>query len=112
MQGGEIVFAKVDSVKQNLALAWIVEAGNEFDDRGLALTIFTDQGDPFSGAKREIEVTEDATAGSGIGKGDISELKAMRYRVRRQDTAGLGFDPRFHLEEGNEVGEEEGLIGH
>jgi hypothetical protein len=30
----------------------------------------------------------------------------------RGKAAGLGFDPRLHLEKGNQVGEEESLVGH
>ena len=44
----DAVIPQINAVEQNTAVGRIVEAGNQFDDRRLALAILADQGDPFA----------------------------------------------------------------
>jgi hypothetical protein len=89
VQGGQVIFAKIDAVKQNLAFGWIVETRDELDHGGLALTIFANQSHTLPGQEREIEVFEDAPVGAGIDEGDISEFEAAQDRIGRRQAAGL-----------------------
>ena len=107
----EDVLAEVDAVEQDLAFGWIVETGDEFDDGGLALTVFADEGDSFSGREGEVEVLENGSVGTGIGEGDVAELEAASDWIWSGKAVGFREDGWLHVEEGDEVGEEERLIG-
>ena len=61
MQIFQIVLAKVDSIQQDLPFGRIVKPGNQFDDRRLALSVFTNQGQPLVGMQLEINLVQNST---------------------------------------------------
>jgi hypothetical protein len=48
MQIGQIVFAEVDAIEQNLTFGWIVETRDQLDDGGFPLAVLTNQSHAFS----------------------------------------------------------------
>ena len=92
MQIVERVFAQVDAVEKDLTFGGIVEARDELDDGGFALTVFADECDALAGLDGEVEVFEDAAVGAGIGEGNVAELEAATDRSGRGQ--GVGF--RLH----------------
>ena len=91
----------------------IVEPGDQLDDGGLALAVFADQRDPLAGRESEVEVAQDPARGAGIGEGDIAKLKAAADRTAVSGApSGLDSTRGFHLEEGQQIGEEERLVGN
>src|SRR5689334_19032479 len=64
----QVVFAKVDSIEQDLSFDRIVEPGQEFDDRRLALAVFANKCDALSGPQNEIQAIEDEAGTSRIPK--------------------------------------------
>ena len=49
--------------------------------------------------------------GAGIGEADVAELETALDDGRDREAAGLGVDGGLHVEEGDEIGEKEGLVG-
>ncbi len=109
---GEVVFAKVDAVEQDLAFGRIVEAGNELDDGSLSLAVFADQRDALAGTESEVEVAEDAPLRAGIVEGDVAKFEAAHDGLGSGKSVHLRFDARLHFKEGQQVGEEQGLVGN
>src|SRR5579863_5260137 len=89
MQAGQIVVAEVDSVQQDLPLARIVKARDEFNNRRLPLTVFTDQSDPLTWTQGEVKVAEDTPVRAGIDEGDIPKFETTSNRSGRGKSAGF-----------------------
>ncbi len=94
-----------------MAFGGVVEAGDELDDGGFALSVFADEGNALAGGEGEAEVSENGAVGAGVGEGDVAELEAALDGLGRGQAVGVGAYRRLHVEEGDEVGEEECLVG-
>src|SRR6202044_3437154 len=70
------------------------------------------QGNPLARAEREVQVAQNAALAAGIGKRNVTELKAAHDRPWRWKRIGFGPDRGLHLEEREQIGEEQRLIGH
>src|ERR1700744_3959830 len=108
----QTVFAQVDAVEQDLSFGGIVEAGDQLDDGGLALSILADQGDPLANVQGEIEVLQDAPRAAGIGKRDVAKLKSLANGTGRRQRIWLAADGGLHLEKCQQVGKKQGLVSH
>ncbi len=89
VQIGQVVFAQVDAIEQNLAFGRIVEARDQLDDGGLSLAVLADQSHALSGAEREIEIAENAPVRAWIGERDVAKFKAAHDRARRGQAVRL-----------------------
>ena len=58
-QGGQRPVACVDAVDEHMAHGWVVEAGDEADERGLARAGFAEDAELGAGGHGEVEVLED-----------------------------------------------------
>src|SRR5205085_230028 len=108
----QVVLAQVHAVEQDLTFRWIVEPGNELDDGGLALAVLTDQGHPLTGTKLEVQAIKHQARAAGIAEGNIAELEAAHDGARSRQGIRLGANGWLHVEEGQQVGEEQSLIGN
>ena len=107
----QVVLAKVHAVEQDLSLGRVIEPRNQLHNRGLALPVFADHGHAFAGMQAEVQPLENHAAGTRITKRHVAELEPLLDGPRRGQRVGLGSDRRLHLEEGQQVGEEQGLVG-
>src|SRR5579864_6154299 len=64
----EVILAQVDAIEQDLAFGGIVQASDQFDNGGLALAVFADEGHAFAGANMEVQSIENEARASRIGK--------------------------------------------
>src|SRR5207248_1083213 len=104
--------AQVHSVEQDLTFGGIVEPGNQLDNGGFALAVLADQSDPLTGTKLEVEAIEHQARAAGIAEGNVAELEAAHDRARSRQGIRLGANGWLHVEEGQQVGEEQSLIGN
>ena len=110
MQVVEVVLAQVDAVEKDLSFRGIVEAGDELDHGGLALAVFSNEGNAFSGLNGEIEILQHPSLGAGIGERDVAEFKSAADRTGHGERIGLALYGRLHLEKGDQIGKEQRLI--
>ena len=110
MQIFQIVVAKIDSIQQNLAFGGVVEAGDQFYDRRLALSVFANQGQPFIGMEGEINLVQHATRISRITERNVPEFHSANNWPGRGQGIGLGLDCRLHFKKSQQVGKEQCLI--
>ena len=91
VEGFQVVFAKVDSIQQDLPFRGIVQPSQQLDDRGLALPIFSDERDALAGMQMKIEFVEERCAiRRDTGK--------RRCGTRSHARMGLGTGKAFGLE--------------
>src|SRR5271170_415020 len=105
------IFPQVNTVQQYLSFGGVVEARDQLDYGCLTLAVFSYEGDPFAGRKCEIEVFQHGPLCARISEGDIAKLEAILNRLRCGQGPGFGLDGRLDIEERDEVGEKERLIG-
>src|SRR5258708_6358371 len=107
----DVVVAKVDAVQQYLAFGRIVESSYQLYDRRFPLAVLADQGHPFSAAQLKVQAVENQPRAPGIVKRNISKLKSVYHRPRHRKRIRLGPDGGLHCEEGQQVREEQCLVG-
>ena len=105
------IFAEVDAVEEDLALGGIVESRDELDDGGFALAVFADQRHALAGLDGEVEVLKHPPIGAGVGERDVAEFEAAADGFGRRQGVRFRLHDGLQLEETDEVGEEEGLVG-
>ena len=77
-QGGQRPVACVDAVDEHMAHSWVVEAGDEADERGLAGTGLAEDAEFGAGRHGEVEVFEDRgfrvvrEGETDVGKADVA----------------------------------------
>ena len=108
----DVILPKIDAIQHDLTGRRIVEACKQFHDRGLALSVLPDQGDPLTRLQLHVEVVQDQPGSARIGEGYIAELEPPLNGARRRQRARLRMNRRAHPKKNEQVGQEEGLVGN
>src|SRR5262245_8316413 len=91
---------KVHVVDQYTALAGLVEAAQQFDERALAGAVLSDDGDDRAGRQLQIDVLQHQAFGARISKGHVVEADASskpsgRRSIRMlSERSGVVLEPR------------------
>ena len=107
----ERVLAQVPAVEQDLADGRVVKPRDQLDDSGLTLAVLADERDALARPQVEVEVAQHGAVRARVGERHVAELEALADRRRRVKAAGVRVHGRLHLKEGDQVGEEERLVG-
>src|SRR5262249_13068996 len=78
----EVVFAKIDAVKQDAPLARIVQARNELRERRFPGPVLTHERDALAGANREAQMADRPLFAARVAKADILEDESLANRSR------------------------------
>ena len=84
-EGGEVLFADVDAVDENLAVLDVVEAHHEGDDGGLAGSGVADDGGGFAGGDGEGDAAEDPF---DVGENGVVLRRKVRADEVTSDPSG------------------------
>ncbi len=90
--GGEVVGADVHAVDQDGAGGGVVEAGDEFDEGGLARAGFAHQGDGFAWGHVQGDVVQGRVVGALVGEAHVAELHLALQAGRDTDRVLRRFD--------------------
>ena len=107
----EVVVAQIAAVEQDAAFVGVVQAREQFDERGLARAVLADEREHFVGAQFEIQAAQRPALGFGIAEADAFEHEAARDRARDRDRVGLRANLRHDLEERIQIVEVQRLAG-
>src|SRR5579862_2211627 len=112
VQAFDAVFAQIDPVQQNHAGGGIVQAGQQFYERCLALSVFADQRDVLARRNAEIQVFQNQAIGAGVVKTDLAKFKSIPNGARRRDRVWFGANAWLNGQKAHQVRKEKGLIGN
>ena len=89
----------------------IVLTRQQFHDGRLSLSVGANQRDALADPDGEVQPIEHQPVVPGIGERHVLEDDAATHRAGGRNSVGLGPDRRLHLEEVDEVRQEERLVG-
>nr|GFC24932.1 hypothetical protein [Tanacetum cinerariifolium] len=114
-QLGGVVLAQVVAIEQDAALAGVVEAGQQLDERGFARAVFAHQRQLFARVQLEAEVAQGPLFGVFVLKAHVLKREALpdgaRKRPHRLPQRGP-HDARRNLEKLEEILQVQRPVGH
>src|SRR5436305_782862 len=72
----------------------------------------TDQSNTFPGIKVKIQPVQHNPIGARIDKGNVAKFEPLLNRTRRSKRIRLRLNRRLHLEESQQISEEQRLVGY